>query len=483
MIRKFAAFLRFSFCNMKKFLFTSSALFTIILPCLALASPQSGNFVNQTSSIYAILALIVFCLAYLLVMFEDATGMSKSKPVVLAAGFIWMMIAILGKLSGNSELVERNINQGLLEYGELLLFLLVAITYINVLEERLVFEALKNKLLRLGFGFQGVYWLSGILAFLISPIADNFTTALVLSAVVLSVGRNNTRFICLSCINIVVAANAGGAFSPFGDITTLMVWQNKVVPFGDFFSLFIPALVNFLLPALIMSFALPKLHERKRPIEKRQMKPGAIVVIILFLATIITAVCFQNFLELPAALGMITGLGYLMFLSFWFKKKNGCAHPVYFDVFKKIQAQEWDTLLFFFGILLAVKGLATLGYLELVSRTLYQSTPSILPSLFNPITQANILIGIFSAVVDNIPVMFGVLSMHPPLNEGQWLLITLTTGVGGSLLSIGSAAGIAVMGKASGHYTFRGHLKWSWVILLGYFASIAVHLCINRCFF
>ncbi|WP_119344736.1 sodium:proton antiporter NhaD [Facilibium subflavum] len=460
-----------------------------LLPLVSMANVETATVMSYVTSGYAIAAVIIFLLAYALVMLEDVIHLNKSKPVILAAGFIWVLVAIIGKIHGQSDIVDTNLNKGLLEYGELLLFLLVAMTYINVLEERLVFSALKTKLLQMGLGFKGVFWLTGFLAFFISPFADNLTTALILSAVVLSIGHNNSKFVCLSCVNIVVAANAGGAFSPFGDITTLMVWQDGVVPFGHFFSLFLPALVNFLVPAIVMSFFVPKMLQTVKITDKPEMKTGALIVIFCFIATILTAVLFQNFLGLPPAFGMMTGLGYLMLLNFWMQKAQH--KPKYasrkrlehFDIFQKVQMLEWDTLLFFFGILLAVQGIATLGYLELISNALYKEIPSLLPGVFNHITQANILMGLLSAIVDNIPVMFGVLTMHPPLSELQWLLVTLTTGVGGSLLAIGSAAGVAVMGKAKGQYTFLGHLKWSWVILLGYFASIATHLLINKSFF
>jgi Na+/H+ antiporter NhaD/arsenite permease-like protein len=139
-----------------------------------------------------------------------------------------------------------------------------------------------------------------------------------------------------------------------------------------------------------------------------------------------------------------------------------------------VQRVEWDTLLFFFGIIFAVGGLGVLGYLGLASQYLYTD--------LGP-TSANIIIGALSAIVDNIPLMFAVLTMDPQMSEGQWLLITLTCGVGGSLLSIGSAAGVALMGQAREIYTFSSHLKWTWAIALGYVASIAAHLLINASLF
>ena len=145
-----------------------------------------------------------------------------------------------------------------------------------------------------------------------------------------------------------------------------------------------------------------------------------------------------------------------------------------FDIFSKVGRAEWDTLLFFYGVILCVGGLGFIGYLALVSEQMYVEWGA---------TSANILVGIVSAMVDNIPVMFAVLTMEPQMPQGQWLLVTLTAGVGGSLLSIGSAAGIALMGQARGQYTFFSHLRWSPVIAIGYAASIIAHMWLNQASF
>ena len=177
---------------------------------------------------------------------------------MLAAGIIWIMIAHIYSGMGQSLSVESAIRHNFLEYTELFFFLLVAMTYINAMIERGVFDSLRNYLVAKGFSYRSLFWMTGILAFFISPIADNLTTALIMCAVILTVGKSQQSFVAISCINVVVAANAGGAFSPFGDITTLMVWQKAIVEFSEFFALFIPSVVNFLIPALIMQFALPK---------------------------------------------------------------------------------------------------------------------------------------------------------------------------------------------------------------------------------
>ncbi|HMA10363.1 MAG TPA: sodium:proton antiporter NhaD, partial [Steroidobacteraceae bacterium] len=187
-----------------------------------------ADHADLTGSSLAILALAVFVVAYVLVIAEEFTGLRKSKPVVLAAGVIWVLVGVAAQVHGGieaAELVEHN----LLEYAGLLLFLLAAMTYVNTLEERNVFAALRSWMVVRGFSLRAIYWLTGLIAFLLSPMLDNLTTALVLGAVALNAGRGNARFLVPACINIVVAANAGGAFSPFGDITTLMVWQKGLV--------------------------------------------------------------------------------------------------------------------------------------------------------------------------------------------------------------------------------------------------------------
>jgi len=417
------------------------------------------------------LSLVIFIAAYVFVVFEETTQMRKSKPVMLAAGLIWALIGFAYVQAGMGDAVHERAVRVIEEYGELFLFLLVAITYVNTLEERRVFDVLRAGLVGRGLSYRQLFWLTGILAFFLSSVLDNLTTALIMGAVVMAVGVHSPRFVALGCISIVVAANAGGAFSPFGDITTLMVWQKGKLAFWDFFALFVPSLLNWLVPAAIMHFAVPA--TKPEPHEDRvRLKPGAVGVIVLFAATIATAVSFKNFLHLPPALGMMLGLGYLQMWSYFLQRRGARRNDqdMVLDSFAQVQRVEWDTLLFFFGIIFAVGGLGVLGYLAMASQYLYVG--------LGP-TPANIVIGALSAMVDNIPLMFAVLTMDPRMSHGQWLLITLTAGVGGSMLSIGSAAGVALMGQAKGLYTFSSHLKWAWAVALGYAVSITAHLLIN----
>jgi len=476
----------------------STLLTCIILPLPLLAATETSlTPPDLTTSWIGILSLIIFLIGYLFVLGEEFFHLRKSKPIIVAAGLIWLLVGIGFAINGDTETAGAALRHNLLEYAELFFFLLAAMTFITTMEERLVFAALRAWLVARKLTLVQIYWATGVLAFFLSPIADNLSTALLMGAVVMAVGHHNVKFVAVGCINVVVAANAGGAFSPFGDITTLMVWQKGILDFGQFFSLFIPSLVNWLVPACLMCIAIervdPTVERRSR---ERHMKPGAIRIMLLFLMTIALAVSSHSLLNLPPVLGMMTGLGVLKLFGFYLSKREaeyrdtGHIHNHHaenitdmsqikgdhtdvirrFDMFKVVERSSWDTLMFFYGVVLCVGGLSTLGYLGLLSEHVYSN--------LGP-TLANSLIGILSALVDNIPVMFAVLSMQPEMSQNQWLLVTLTAGVGGSLLSVGSAAGIALMGQAQGVYTFYNHLKWSWAIALGYLCSIATHLWLN----
>ncbi len=452
---------------MLRILLIVAGLFTV--PGMAMAAEFAN--LGMTGTERGIYTVLIFRIAYGFVMAEEFTGLRKSKPVILVAGIIWAHAAVLANSAGVSvEAVHEAFEFNLKEYAELMLFLLVAMTYINAMAERDVFEALRSWLVRKEFGYRKLFWITGVITFFLSAVADNLTSALLVGAVVMAVGANNEKFVAIGFVNLVVAANAGGAFSPFGDITTLMVWQAGYAEFFDFFKLFIPSAVNYLVPAVFMNMAVPDEKPEATHEKAVKMKPGAIQVCVLFLLTIVTAVSFKQFLHLPPFMGMMVGLSFLLIYGFRLKTLYHSDEGDKFDIFNKVRDAEWDTLFFFFGVVFAVGGLGYIGYLELLSGAMYDGLGQ---------TGANILVGILSAIVDNIPVMFAVLSMNLDMDLYQWLLVTLTAGVGGSMLSIGSAAGVALMGQSKHKYTFFSHLKWTPAIAGGYAASIFVHYLIN----
>lgn len=457
-------------------------LMVLWMPGVALAA--EGTITDMTGHWTGWVAVGLFAIAYAFIIAEERLHLRKSKPILAAAGFMWMLVAMAYHSLNHDEDAVALLRHNLLEYAELLLFLLVAMVFINTLTERNVFQVLRHWLVSRGYSLRTLYWLTGIFAFCMSPVADNLTTALVLGTVAIAVGAGNAAFVSVCCINIVVAANAGGAFSPFGDITTLMVWQKGIVSFFEFFELFVPSLVSWLIPAVLMSVTVPKTAPVIPDEGTPKIKRGGIAVLVLFLGTIALTVSLHQTLHLPPFLGMMTGLGILTIYSYFIRldelrswepiqlPEDADVKPAKkpFDIFISMKRVEWDTLMFFYGVVLCVGALGAFGYLAKMSVFFYND--------IGP-TWANILVGFASAIVDNIPVMFAVLSMQPDMTHNQWLLVTLTAGIGGSMLSIGSAAGVALMGQARGIYTFFSHLKWTWAIVLGYAAGIAAHIWLN----
>ena len=283
-------------------------------------------------------------------------------------------------LEGDRGIAHEALGHYLLEYAELFLFLLSAMTYVNAMSERNVFDALRGWLLRRRLGYRSLFWITGGLAFVLSPLIDNLTTALVMCAVLMAVGAGNARFIAIGCINIVVAANAGGAFSPFGDITTLMVWQRGIVDFWTFFALFVPALVNWLRAGGTDDVRHPRRQARCAE-DRSRLKRGALLILALFGVTVALAVTFHGLLDLPPFLGMITGLAFLKLYGWNLRRtarryeidefdREGCPGDVdAFDSYEQVARAEWDTLLFFFGVIMCVGALGFCGYLALVVGT------------------------------------------------------------------------------------------------------------------
>jgi len=465
----------------------------LLLPGLGFAEGETATAALQqldlTHHWVGYFSLAAMVTAYVAAMFEEATELRKSKPMLLAATLIWFAIVFTYQQQGNDELAIAAFKSNLLAYIELLLFIMVSMTYLNAMEDMRIFEALKVWLVGKHFSYRQLFWITGWLVFFISSVVNGLTAGLLMGAVVVAVGKNSPRFVSLACINIVVATNAGGSFSPLGGISTLFVWQHGMLRFTEFFKLFIPCMVNFLIPATAMHFAVPK---DKPTIEAGRvvLPQGAKRIIFLFGVTIGLAVTFDMTLHMPAAAGMMAGLSLLQFFYFYLQNSHkshsqkqsesafldgdeinsSILEAGRFDIFEKVGRLEWDTLLFFYGAMMGIGGLGYIGYLDAISQVLYgQLSP----------TLANISIGLSSAFVDNGTLMFAVLTMHPDIPQGQWLLLTLTLGVGGSLLAIGSAPGIGLLGQAKGQYTFSSHLKWFPVILLSYFASIGVHFLVN----
>ncbi|MDD2888282.1 MAG: sodium:proton antiporter NhaD [Aliarcobacter sp.] len=442
-------------------------LMTLLLGSLSLfasTSPEAIPDITMTWVGFA--SLLIFLVGYYLVAAEEKYGIDKAKPALFIGTFMFILIAIYYSLNDlDMNLVHVQAQHLILEIAEIFFFLFVAMTYIESLLHMGVFDRLKYNLISKGYTYRKLFWVTGFLAFFISPVADNLTTALILSTVLITIEKSRKDFLVPGAINIVVAANAGGAWSPFGDITTLMAWAAGKGQFSDFLYLFPAAVLGYFVTAFLLSRFVPKVVPAFDASKEKQpkMAEGAKVVMLLGVLTIVCAVLSHQVLHLPAMWGMMFGLSLLKVYAYGLKRKYGDEH---FNIFHSMAKIENNTLMFFFGILAAVGALYFIGWLALAS-VVYD------PSVLGP-TWSNIGVGFLSAIVDNVPVMSAILKANPEMGVDQWMLVTMTAGIGGSLISFGSAAGVGVMGKMHGIYTFGSHMKYSWTILLGYIVSVSI---------
>ncbi len=424
---------------------------------------EATEMVNLATTWVGWLSLAVFVIGYYFIATEERYEVNKAKPALFTGTFMFMLIGIYYSINGlDPDPMHDELEHLILEIAEIFFFLLVAMTYIETLIERGVFDLMKYKLVSKGYSYKKLFWLTGLLAFFISPVADNLTTALILSTVLFTIDKKKTEFLVPGAINIVVAANAGGAWSPFGDITTLMAWTAGKGEFVDFLYLFPASIIGWGITAFLLSIFVPdgEPHFDATTEKKPDVKDGGMGVVYLGIGTIVIAVLGHQFFHFPAMWGMMFGLALLKLYSVKLEKSG----RNYFDIYVNMQKVENDTLLFFFGILSAVGALHFLGFLEYI-HDLY--------SIVGP-TAANIGVGFISAIVDNVPVMSAILKSSPSMGVDQWMLVTLTAGIGGSLISFGSAAGVGVMGRLRGIYTFGSHMKYAWTILIGYAVSMVI---------
>ncbi|MFA6760958.1 MAG: sodium:proton antiporter NhaD [Sulfuricurvum sp.] len=409
--------------------------------------------------------LVIFVVGYYLIAQEERYHLDKAKPALFVGTFLFIAIAFYYAINGlDLDIVKNQVEGIILEIAEIFFFLFVAMTFIEAMSDMGVFDRLKYNLISKGYNYRQLFWITGFLAYFLSPFADNLTAALILSAALMAIEKNNKAFLVPAAVNIVIAANAGGVWSSFGNITTLMAWTAGKGQFYDFLFLIPASIASYLVTAFLLVRAVP---EGKPTLEKEtqeapQMMYGAKMVIALGIFAIVSAVFSHQVLNLPATWGMLFGLSVLNIYLYDIKRR----HKSNFNIFTSMSKIENNTLLFFFGILAAVGALHFIGWLAFVAQVY---DPSILGA-----TGANIGVGFISAVVDNVPVMSAVIKANPDMGLDQWMLVTLTAGIGGSLISFGSAAGVAVMGKMQGIYTFGAHMRYAWMILLGYIVGVGV---------
>ncbi|NRP09800.1 MULTISPECIES: sodium:proton antiporter NhaD [unclassified Marinobacterium] len=401
--------------------------------------------------------LIAFALiALLAIVFEEVIHLNKAKSTLFLGTLSWILIFLFPEQGVTPEQLRDMLNENLLDIAGLWLFLMSAMTFVAFLNHQGLIETLIYRLLPSQISERKLIFLVGIFSFVFSSLCDNITATLVSIALVLSLGLERRKTLRLSVL-VVFAVNSGGVSLITGDVTTLMVFLAGKVEITDLLLLSVPAFVSTMLLAAMLSKPLVG-QVIITPTPRKDDKVGKVIAVI-FLATIISTIILNIVAGIPPVLTFLFGLSTMFLLGRFLYEEDTRENLL--DYVRRI---EFDTLMFFLGILLLVGMLKEIGTLDSLVG-IYQVLP---------ITVANFAMGVFSAFVDNVPLTAALLKSGVEMSKADWLSLTYSVGVGGSLLAIGSAAGIVAMSKVDilnfGSYA-RYVVYLSIAFLVGYLSS------------
>ncbi|SDS82258.1 Na+/H+ antiporter NhaD [Halopseudomonas sabulinigri] len=405
-----------------------------------------------------LLLLVMAIIAFLGVVLEEVIHVNKAKVVLLFGALSWVVLFIAAPDEAMRVRVQEALNENITDIASLWLFLLATMTFVAYLNKKGLIENIIYRILPGRITERKLLFLTGIFCFVFSSIADNITATLVSVALVLSLNlelRKMLRFATL----VVFAVNSGGVAMITGDVTTLMIFMADKVEITNLLLLSAPALLAVLLLAALLSVGLNSevvieknaLHEL-RGVDK--------LIGALFLLTILATILLSLFFAIPPVLTFLTGLASMFLLARFFNEDIDND-----PILEYIRVIEFETLLFFLGVLLLVGMLQFIGTLQSLT-SLYDIMPSLL---------ANFLMGMLSALIDNVPLTAALLKADLQMSVAEWMGLTYAVGVGGSLLIIGSAAGIVAMSKMPG-LTFITYLRSFGLLLMAFaFGFIAVY--------
>ncbi len=408
--------------------------------------------------------VLTFIVGYLLIILEKNISVNKAAFSLLTGVLCWV-IYILG--SNNPELINLQLSHHISEIAGILFFLLGAMTIVELIDLHNGFEVITSLITTTNK--RKLLWIISFSAFFLSAILDNLTTAIIMTSLSRKlIGDKHERMYVLGIV--IIAANAGGVWSPIGDVTTTMLWMNnKITALNIIKTLFLPGLVCFALPTFLASFKLKGHTER---IEKKEFssveKRERNLVFFTGIAALLFVPAFKNSTHLPPYMGVLFGLAILWMITEIIHRKKETVQKEQLSVASAIQKTDVPSILFFLGILAAIAVLDCTGILKGLAHGLNETNAN-----QNTIV---LLIGLISSIVDNVPLVAAGMGMYDfPTDHSFWEFLAYTTGTGGSCLIIGSAAGVAVMGLED--ISFTWYLKnISWLALLGFVAGSGVFI-------
>ena len=443
-----------------------------------------------------VLMAVIFVLGYLCIALEHPLKIDKAASAILTAVLCWTVLAlgaetILPTLAQSAHGPAGELRYHLGEISEILFFLLGAMTIVELVDAHEGFKVITDRIRT--HKRVTLLWLIGFITFFLSAVLDNLTTTIVMVSLLRKLIRNQHERWFYAGI-VVIAANAGGAWSPIGDVTTTMLWiGHQISATGIIGALFVPSLVCLLVPLTALSLVMRGEFERPEELlsEAERRDPTTPLernlVFALGLGALLFVPVFKGITHLPPYMGILFGLGVLWVVTEWLHrgKNDEDKHPL--SVVGVLRKIDTTSVLFFLGILLAVSSLATAGHLTQVAAALKDSLGNVYA--------INLAIGLLSSVVDNVPLVAGAMKMYPLVDapilaaassDSAWLsnfvadgtfweLLAYCAGTGGSCLIIGSAAGVAAMGMEK--IDFIWYLKKiSGLALLGYLAGAATYI-------
>lgn len=417
------------------------------------------------------LLAVVFVLAYAGIAFEHPLKINKSASALIGAGLLWTLYALNMQ---DHALVSHQLSESVAATAQIIFFLIGAMTIVEVIDAHNGFEVITSRIQTTRL--TSLMWLVSIVTFFLSAILDNLTTTIVMVSLVRKILDKQEDRLLFSAM-VVIAANAGGAWSPIGDVTTTMLWiGGQISASGIVQSLIVPSIANLALPLLIVSYQL-----KGKSITSPQASLKATlsnssnternVVFLVGLSVLVLVPAFKTVTHLPPFMGILFGLGILWLVGDVLHRNKADNQKATLTLTHALMRIDMSSVVFFIGILLAVATLEHSHLLAMIASWLDQSV--------GRQDLIVMLIGIASAIVDNVPLVAASMGMydlsHYPMDSFLWEFIAYCAGTGGSILIIGSAAGVAAMGIQN--ISFGWYLRHiSWLALLGYFAGAMVYI-------
>lgn len=417
------------------------------------------------------LIILIFVVGYLAIVFEYNININKTASAILTGVLVWTAYALF---SENKSLVSSELSHHLASVSEILFFLLGAMTIVELIDAHEGFKLITDKINSRNPVV--LLWVVGIITFFLSAILDNLTTAIVMVTLLRKIIQQKDLRMIFAGI-VIIAANAGGAWSPIGDVTTTMLWiGGQITATAIITKLFLPSLIAMVVPLIIFSFTLrnEKLADLKQNSLEKTTNNDATIILIFGIASLIFVPIFKTITHLPPYLGILFGLGVVWIVSEILHSGKDEEERKPLTVAHALSRIDTTSILFFLGILLAIAALESTHILknlaEWMDKTIGNQDVIV------------IAIGLASAIIDNVPLVAATMGMYDlttfPTDHRIWEFLAYCAGTGGSILIIGSAAGVAVMGMEKINFIWY-FKKFTLVTAIGYFAGAGIYILLT----